>query len=62
VFFEIHEVYYDETGRVDGITAFASAPMGNTVEELREELQMMLRALDAPVLEYDEIANPKESA
>jgi len=56
-FFEIHEVYYDDNDKVDGYTKNAIAPGGNTVEELRAELQRMLDCLNKPVLEYEEESN-----
>jgi len=50
--YAIHEAYY---GLDDGvsITIDPIAPYGETLEELRETLQCMLRALDNPVLDYD---------
>jgi len=52
--YAIHEAYYgrDDDGGIS-ITADHKAPYGETVEELRETLQRMLRALDRPVLDYD---------
>jgi hypothetical protein len=50
---EIHEAYYDEKGECDMITVDAIPPTGGTVEELRECLAMMTRALDHPVLDYE---------
>ena len=45
--FSIHEVYDDiNLWSVNGIE-----PLGETLAELREDLKMMLRALDKPVLE-----------
>ena len=59
--YEIHEVYYNEEGiptscTVDGITAF-----GETVEELKETLERMLKATEKPILEMSYFVNlPKE--
>jgi len=52
--FEIHEVYYDDNDEVDGYTKNAIAPGGNTIDELRTELERMLKCLDKSVLEYQE--------
>jgi hypothetical protein len=50
--YQIHEVYYNDQGEPDAFTVDAVAPLGETPEELKADLQAMLRALDAPVLEY----------
>ena len=54
VSYSIHEAFYGLKGGVDkpSITDNPVDPYGETLEELREELQLMLRALDAPVLDY----------
>ena len=52
----IHEVYYgmdDEDGKgKTGWTQDPVAPYGDTLNELRETLERMLRALDKPIMEY----------
>jgi hypothetical protein len=53
-FFQIHEVYYTEDGEVDGYTLNGAAAGGNTLDELRSELQRMLDSLDKEVLTYEE--------
>lgn len=50
--YEIHEVYYDAAGEPELCTERAAIPGGETVEELREDLQLYTRALEQPVLEY----------
>jgi len=53
--YQIHEVYYDEIGsEPTNITLDPIAPLGETVEELKEELNRMLRALEHPVLNYED--------
>lgn len=66
--YDIHEVYYEtDPCGVEKLswTEDAIAPMGETVDELREELERMLRALDKPVLEYgggdDEARGPTDT-
>ena len=53
LYYEIHEVYYDEEDdyRIEGWTQNPTTPMGETVEELRKELEMYLKATETPVLE-----------
>lgn len=49
-FYDVREVYYDAKRQEDGMTANAITPGGETVEELREELVMMLRATYHPLV------------
>ena len=46
--YEIIEVYY-EKGKAVG-TSDAVHPTGDSVEDLRKDLELMLRALDKPVI------------
>ena len=57
--YAIHEAHYYE-GRgpremPDAVTQNAVQAYGSTLEELRETLERMLRSLDAPVVEYEEV-------
>lgn len=56
--FGIHEVYYGPTGRPEMYTESASAPYGESLYELREDLQRMLAAFDKPVLTDDDFSPP----
>lgn len=49
--FAIYEVYYDDDGRPEARTEEPASPAGETLEELQEDLQWYLRALQEPVLE-----------
>ena len=53
VIHEIKEVYYDKT---DNIASFGDAPTpyGDTVEDIKQCLDLMYKALDKPVIDYDE--------
>lgn len=53
--FGIHEVYYDAEGHPEVCSEEPIEPFGESVEEVRESLKMMMKALDKPVLDYDEI-------
>lgn len=58
--FGIHEAYYDgHESPPHAVTVERMDPHGETLEELRSDLANMLKALDAPVLEYDEIGREK---
>jgi len=51
----IHEVFYDEKGVPDMVTVDPVEVCGETLEELEELLDWMLKALGQPILEYDDI-------
>lgn len=42
----VYEVYYDEGGEIDGWTAKPAYPQGESLNELRSNLIMMLRDVD----------------
>lgn len=49
----IHEAHYD--GKVaEAITTDPTAPVADSVDELRWVLEKMIEALDKPVLNYEE--------
>ena len=54
VIYAIHETYYKsrDSDEVSGFTSEYVAPFGETLEELREELEMMLKACDKPILDF----------
>ena len=54
--FAIHEAYYDDAGNVTNITVEAVAPLGDSLEELRADLEKFCQALAAPVLPYEAVA------
>ncbi len=53
--FGIHEVYYDEQGRVSTWTERAVAVTAESVAALQEELEIMAEALNRPVLKESEL-------
>ncbi|MBN8766900.1 MAG: hypothetical protein BGP20_04235 [Thiobacillus sp. 63-78] len=46
----IREVYYDASGRPSGITERGVGPMGESPEELREDMAMMMSAFELPII------------
>ena len=50
--YQIHEAYYDVEPKLL-LTISGVSAIGNTVQELREDLERMLKALDKPVLDYE---------
>jgi len=54
-FFEIYEAFYSSGNpKPDSYTTNPMTPCGESKEELKEVLKMMLKALDKPVLNYYE--------
>lgn len=50
----IHECYYDENGNPSSITVEPMDPHGESIEELRDDLELMSLALTRPVLNFDD--------
>lgn len=50
-YYQIHEVYYDEDGKVIGMTEKGIAPFGDTTTELQLELNRMIECMAKPVLD-----------
>jgi len=48
--YQIHEVYYDKDGKIKGWTENGATVAGNTLVELRDSLEMMLKSLDKEIL------------
>ena len=53
--YAIHEVYYNEAGKPEGCTENSVAPMGESLEELKERYRALYAALSKPVLIYDSL-------
>ena len=64
VTYHIHEAYYAEYGvKADSITHEPIAPMGETLLELREELERMVRAVSLAIcdpIEKDTVLNHED--
>lgn len=56
--YEIHEVYYDSLGRPEYRTARSVSPYGESLTELKKELEMMKAALEKPVLMPSDFDRP----
>lgn len=54
--YRVYEVYYDKEGEIEGWTAKPTYPQGETLDELRSGLIMMLRDVDQQsVLDMEEL-------
>lgn len=53
IHYGVHEVFYNEEDdyRIEGWTENGTSPGGDTLEELREDIQWYLEATQRPVLE-----------
>ena len=52
--YQIHEVYYDKEGNINGWAERGAIVCGNTLSELRSSLEMMLKSLDKEIINNDE--------
>ena len=50
----IHKVYYDASGKPDGVTALPVAIFEDSVEDLAITIDRIRECLSNPVLDYDE--------
>jgi len=55
--FAIYEAYYDDAGNATMITATPTKPLGETLDELRDDTATYAAALVAPVLEWDDVVH-----
>lgn len=53
--YQIHEAYYDDDVNVEAITEDPVPVTAESLEKLAEELQWMARALEAPILRYEDV-------
>lgn len=53
--FTIHEVHYNNKGDITSVSQEPMGPSGNTLDELKDDLEYFLQALDLPVLKKDKI-------
>lgn len=60
VFYQMHEYFYGDKIGNPVITTDPINLMGDSVDALRETLGRMLRALDAPVLEWSDYESEEE--
>jgi CCR4-NOT transcriptional regulation complex NOT5 subunit len=53
--FTIHEVHYNDKEEIISVSEDPMGPSGETLEDLKDDIQYFLQALDSPVLKKDEI-------
>lgn len=51
--FGVYEVYYNSDGSIYAMTERPVELTGESPEDIEQEIQMILRALTTPVLDYD---------
>lgn len=57
-YYQVHEVFYNDDHTINGWAEKGVCPMGETLEDLQEELDRCKRALNTPVLEEIPGSNP----
>ena len=58
-YFAIHEVYYNDAGEICGMTEDPIEPFGESLEDLKNSLERMMKACDRPILIDGEIEYAK---
>jgi hypothetical protein len=53
--YAIYEVYYDNAGHIEAFSDEPVWPVGESLEELRQDLAHYHHALEQPVLDYQEL-------
>lgn len=53
--YTIHEVFYDDGGKIKLWSQDGVSPMGGTLEELRADIYMQRAALTKPILEWEKL-------
>ena len=51
IYYGIHEVYYDDKQEPSSYSEDSIAPYGQTLEEIKSDLEKMVTALSKPVLD-----------
>jgi hypothetical protein len=52
--YKIHECYYDDEGKPLFVTEHGTFPGGRTLAELKSDLKNYVKALESPVLKYED--------
>lgn len=50
-YYQVHSIYYNDNSEISAKSLHAAKAGGNTLEELRSDLQRMLEALDKPIID-----------
>jgi|NOAtaT_7_FD_contig_31_7940060_length_445_multi_2_in_0_out_0_1 hypothetical protein len=57
--YEIHEVYYNADGTVDGITEEPIRIREETIDDLRKTVERLTQCLTKPIIDYDTLQEIK---
>lgn len=63
--FDIREVYYDENGEPEMVTIDAMSPHGCDLEELKQDMDLMRKAFNKPIINmkfFDDKKNKKDKS
>lgn len=53
ILYEIHEVYYNSDGSINGITEEPIKIREETVDDLRKTVERLTKCLESPIIDYD---------
>ena len=53
-FYSIREVFYDEDGKPEFVTMESDDLFGTTLEELKKDIERFTKALEQPILNYED--------
>lgn len=53
--YSIYEIYYDKAGNIEFFTQDSVAPGGDSIKELKQDLEWMLKTIKQPVLKLTEL-------
>lgn len=51
--YAIHEVYYNEKGKIFAISSEPIAPAGDNIKEINKDFSLMKRAFQKPVIKFN---------
>jgi len=55
----VHSAYYDESGKIEGLSIDPCSPQADSIEELEANLQLMVESLRSAIVDFDSVANGK---
>ena len=53
-YYTIREVFYDDEGKPELVMVEADGPFGRSIEELQQDIEWYAKALEYPVLNYED--------
>ena len=54
-YYHIAEIYYNNSGKIWGYTEEGQYPFGESPKELKDDLKLMLKALDKTIIDEEKL-------